>query len=138
MPSSRARMGRLRPIPDVEFSEDVRDAVLDGAFGEVEPIGNVLVRCRVRDPDLNSCQVSLNSRLHRSASTDFSVTAHALTDPMRPTLVRRHPEDPRELGHRCRSHIHGELTGGPMSSISRTTTGGALDASLWGCTPCRC
>ena len=37
MPSSRARMGRLRPIPDVEFGEDVRDVVLDGAFGEVEP-----------------------------------------------------------------------------------------------------
>ena len=38
-----------------------------------------------------SSQVFLNCGVHRSTSTDFSVTAHALIEPMRPTLVRRHP-----------------------------------------------
>jgi hypothetical protein len=41
--------GRLRTIPDVEFGEDVRDVVLDGAFGEIEPIGNLLVRCGIAE-----------------------------------------------------------------------------------------
>src|SRR5262245_38212962 len=35
---------RLGAIADVEFSKDVSDVVLDGAFGEVEAIGDFLVR----------------------------------------------------------------------------------------------
>ena len=47
--------------------------------------------CRIVRPPARSSQVFLNSRVHRGTSTDFSVTAHALIEPMRPTLVRRHP-----------------------------------------------
>jgi hypothetical protein len=36
--------GRLRAIADVEFGEDAGDVVLDGAFGEVQTIGDFLVR----------------------------------------------------------------------------------------------
>ncbi len=62
------------------------------------------VRARARRRDCSSrsllfpnlaiagcCQVSFKSCVHRGTSTDFSVTAHALIEPMRPTLVRRHP-----------------------------------------------
>jgi len=41
---TRAKRG-LGAIANVEFSEDARDVVLDGAFGQVQAIGDFLVRC---------------------------------------------------------------------------------------------
>src|SRR5436853_48848 len=86
-------------------------------FTVASPLGDF---CSPRDQPRNPalftfCQVSLESCVHRGTSTAPSVTTHALAEPVRPTLVRRHPQDPREFGNRRRSQIHGALTGGPMS-----------------------
>ena len=61
---------------------------LAGCFDAASPPDSQSVRVPA---GIRSSQVSPNSRVHRSTSTDFSVTAHALIEPMRPTLVRRYP-----------------------------------------------